>query len=260
MTLSIIKGKKCRVIIFFITLSFLSCAPKGIKLPETKPGNVVTHRVLPGESWESLSIVYYGTKKKAELLARFNGMDPEKRPEPGVGIRIPLSSSDLRYLNRKARAIEKYNEGLELASKRRFSQAVKKFDEALKLDSTLNDAVFNKAVCYQKLGFYSKASEILTSLVASVDNNEKYLFALGNSQFHLKEYGEAVETFQKVLEMNPSHLKALYSLAVTYEKLKRMDDAEKTWKNYLEMDSTSEWADSARRHLEALREGGGDKN
>jgi len=187
-------------------------------------------------------------------------MDPERGPEPGTGIRIPLTGSDLKFLRKRARAIGIYNEGLELASRRKYAQAIEKFDEALKLTPDLDDARFNKAVCYQKLGAHIQAVEILTSLVAREQDNEKYLFALGNSRYHLGRYREAAETFRRVLKLNPKNLKSLYSLAVTYEKLNRTDDAVKTWERYLGMDDSSEWADSARRHLQSLREGGGDKN
>jgi len=216
--------RECRrtikgVLLLIVVFTLASCASKRVTVLEVPPENIVTHRVLPGESWETLADDYYGTEKRAEELARFNGMDPDRGPEPGTGIRIPLTGSDLKFLRKRARAIGIYNEGLELASRRKYAQAIEKFDEALKLTPDLDDA-----------------------------------------RYHLGRYWEAAETFRRVLKLNPKNLKSLYSLAVTYEKLNRTDDAVKTWERYLGMDDSSEWADSARRHLQSLREGGGDKN
>ena len=237
-------------LVFLVSLVLMiSCAPGRVPRREVKPEDVVTHRVIPGETWESLSRDYYGTEKRADETLK-----------PGTGVRVPLNRTDLRYLRKKARAVGVYNEGLELVSRKMYGKAVEKFREALKLDPSLRDAEFNIAVCWQKLGLHEKAVGILESLVKRSGPEERYLFALGNSRFHLKEFGKAADTFKKVLALNPSNLKALFSLAVTFEKMGRKDDAVETWRRYLKLDKSGEWADSARRHLESLTKGGGGSN
>ncbi|HEV2990312.1 MAG TPA: CHAT domain-containing protein [Candidatus Angelobacter sp.] len=47
---------------------------------------------------------------------------------------------------------------------------------------------------------------------------------------------------------------ALFNLAITYEKLQILDMAAQRWKEYLQLDSTSPWADEAREHLKLEQE------
>jgi len=247
--------------IMFVAALFVlpSCAPKRVQVPEMKPGRVVTHRVLPGESWESISEDYYGTSTRAVELARFNGMEISDRLEPGSGVRIPLNREDQRYLEHKAKALKIYNEGTDLSSRGEYVKAIEKFNEALKINPALVDAKFNKAICFQKLGLHGKAEPILKELARKYKSDQRYLFAYGNSLFYLGRLKEALSAFQKVLKRNPDHLKSLYAIAVVYEKIGEKRKAIDLWKKYLKKDIESEWADSAREHLKRLEgEGGGE--
>jgi CHAT domain-containing protein len=46
---------------------------------------------------------------------------------------------------------------------------------------------------------------------------------------------------------------ALYNLAIALEKSEQLDRAEVIWEDYLKVDSSSGWAQDARRHLEAIK-------
>jgi len=247
-------------ILFVVTLFILpSCAPKRVQVPEVKPDRVITHRVLPGESWESISEDYYGTSDRAVELARFNQMKVSDKLRPGSGVRIPLRREDKRYLEHRARALKIYNEGTDLSSHGKYVKAIEKFNEALKIDPALVDARFNKAICFQKLGLHGKAEPILKELVRKYPSEQRYLFAYGNSLFYLGRLKEALSVFQKVLKQDPDHLKSLYAVAVVYEKLGEKGKAIDSWKKYLKKDIETEWADSAREHLKRLEgEGGGE--
>ena len=50
------------------------------------------------------------------------------------------------------------------------------------------------------------------------------------------------------------HASALFNLAIAYEKTQAWDLAVETWEKYLQVDSTSEWADEARQRLAAAKE------
>jgi len=245
----------------FLVVVFLllpSCAPKRVQVPEMKPGRVITHRVLPGETWESISEDYYGTSARAKELARFNGMDINEQLKPGSGVRIPLSREDQRYLEHKTKALKIYNEGTDLISKGEYVKAIEKFNEALRINPYLVDAKFNKAICFQKMGLHGKAKPILEELVKKYPSRQRYLFAYGNSLFYLGRLREALSTFQRVLKQNPEHLKSLYAVAVVYQKLGEKGKAIDAWKRYLKIDTDSEWAKTAKEHLKKLEgEGGG---
>src|SRR4029077_6076715 len=52
---------------------------------------------------------------------------------------------------------------------------------------------------------------------------------------------------------------ALYNLAIAYEKTQAWDLAVSTWEKYLEVDSSSGWANQARQHLKDGKAQIGDK-
>jgi len=246
------------VVMLVIVLS--SCGVRKVQPPPARPGKVVTHRVAFGETWRSIARDFYGDESRAKEIASYNGMKIGEKPEPGSGLRIPLKAGDAEHLEMRRKALSLYNDGLDLASKRRFAAAIETFDRALELDGGIEMARYNKAVCYQNLGMHDRAVKILEVLCRANPKNVDYLFALGNSFFYLGRYSEAEERFDAVLKIKSGHLKALYALATVYEKEGRSEKAIETWRRYLALDGTSEWADEARKHLSSLQGASGGRH
>ncbi len=241
------------VILFAILAAAMaSCGGGGKGVSTGEPASTVTHKVVPGESWESVSEDFYGSTARAEALANFNGADLSAPPPAGKGIRIPLSADDLDMLDSRLDAASIYNEGLDLVVQGDYAGAVDKFRGALKLDSDLHEASFNLAVTYQKLGLQSNAETVLEDLVTKEPGNAEYYFALGNARFYQGHYSNAARAFRWALDVDPDHLQALYSLAVCQEKMGDESKARGTWRKYLELDPDSEWADEARARLGVL--------
>jgi tetratricopeptide (TPR) repeat protein len=235
-----------------LAAAIASCGGGGKNVGTGIPAGTVTHKVVPGESWASISEDYYGSASRAEALADFNGADHSAPPPAGKGIRIPLSPGDLDKLESRLDAAAVYNEGLDLAVSGDYAGAVERFREALEKDPGLREASFNLAVTYQKLGLQSNAETVLEDLVMKEPGNARYYFALGNSRFYQGDYNQAAKTFLQALDADPGHLQSLYSLAVCQEKMGDESKAKETWRRYLELDSGSEWAAAARARLEAL--------
>ncbi len=63
---------------------------------------------------------------------------------------------------------------------------------------------------------------------------------------------EAVETAKLALEREPGHAQARYVLALALDRTALRAEARRAWQSYLEVDSTSEWADEARTRVAAL--------
>jgi CHAT domain-containing protein len=78
-----------------------------------------------------------------------------------------------------------------------------------------------------------------------------YLVRAGKEQRAL-DVGRAVEAATRALEIDPAHPAALFNRALALEALRHDDDARQTWREYLEVDFTSGWADEAREHLDSL--------
>ena len=250
--------KRTALALPFIFLLVLSCAGRKDVLRPERAEQIVTHEVRYGETWESIATDFYGGAERAEALARYNGRDPLLQPEPGAGVRIPLSRGDVRTLRSRLDAVEIYNEGLDLASQGDYAGAVESFRGALERDSDFADASFNLAVTYRKLGLHDKAATVLEDLVMRHPENPEYLFALGHARFSSGELAGAERSFLGALSADPGHLKSLFALAAVLEKEGKTEKARDRFVEYLIRDPEGEWAEEARSRVEELnRELGG---
>ncbi len=241
-----------RLIIVCCLVCVISCAGRRPGTPGRRTERTVTHRVLGGETWESIARDYYGDRSRAEEVAAHNGFVGHEQPPVGVGIRIPLSRHDVRSLEKRLEAARIYNIGLELASSGNFAEAVMKFEEALRIDTGMKEARFNLAISYQKQGLQRRAIALLGELLSSYPENREYHFALGHSLFSTGDLAGAEASFRQTLAIDPLHLKALFSIAVVHEKMGKEKMAAAEWKRYLDLDPGSEWADEARSRLDIL--------
>jgi tetratricopeptide (TPR) repeat protein len=244
--------KRLLPFLLFPMLALVSCAGQQEALRPDRAEQIVTHEVRYGESWESIAGDFYGDGSRAAALASYNGGDPQRPPEPGSGIRIPLTGKDIRTLESKLEAADLYNEGLDLASSGNYAGAVERFRIALERDPRFADASFNLAVTYQKLGLHDKASTVLESLVMRHPENPDYLFALGHSYFRTGAFDRAEKSFLGALSIDPDHLKSLFALATVYEREGKIEEARNRFAEYIIRDSGGEWAEEARSRLERL--------
>jgi CHAT domain-containing protein len=70
----------------------------------------------------------------------------------------------------------------------------------------------------------------------------------------LKHYAESQDHLKKALELDNSLLEARFNLALVLEKMGLPDAAAESWRQYLQQDSASAWANEARQNLRALEE------
>lgn len=68
------------------------------------------------------------------------------------------------------------------------------------------------------------------------------------------DVGASLAHFERALELDGSLLDAIFNRALALERLKAFGQAQEAWMRYLERDSSSGWAEEARRHLELLDE------
>lgn len=236
-----------------------SCAGGGRAPESVEPDRIVTHRVLPGETWESISEEFYGTRERAGELARFNGSRKGEDLDPGTGVKVPLIRRDMSRIRERLDAMDIYNEGVEMAERGDYPGAVRKFEQALDIEPGATEASFNLAVTLQKMGRHKDALAILEDVIEERPERAEYHFAAGNSLFYIGRYDEAVDTFRRALRYDPAHLESIFSLAASLERLGRKDEAIETWEYYIEKAPEGDWTEEARRRLDGLRrKGSGD--
>lgn len=72
---------------------------------------------------------------------------------------------------------------------------------------------------------------------------------LGVAWLEKGDFKRSLDSFNKALQLDGNLLEALFNRALCYEKQSRFDEAKADWNEYLKRDSSSPWADEARRHL-----------
>lgn len=108
---------------------------------------------------------------------------------------------------------------------------------------------------------FKEAIDALTKAVKADEKNAKYQNDLGAAflEFAANDKAEktenlvrANEAFSKALELDTEFPEARFNKSLTLQKLDLLQQAKESWEIYLQKDSTSKWADEARKNLEKL--------
>jgi CHAT domain-containing protein len=118
-------------------------------------------------------------------------------------------------------------------AEKNFDKAIAHFEEALKADP-------NNAQIYADLG------------AAWLEKGKRD--ASANSGNSLEELARSLENLHKALQLDPNLLDALFNRALSLQEQKLWKQAEEAWNEYLTHDSTSAWAQEARRKLAELQQ------
>ncbi|MEJ7862845.1 MAG: CHAT domain-containing protein [Pyrinomonadaceae bacterium] len=94
-------------------------------------------------------------------------------------------------------------------------------------------------------------AEILSDLGTAYLEKSKIL-SEGKDGKSLELAAKALENFQKAIEISPRLFEARFNKAGCLQILHLPKQAEKAWRDYLEIDSDSQWAEEARRNLQLL--------
>lgn len=117
----------------------------------------------------------------------------------------------------------------------------------------LTDKNFDTAIKYFNLALNKdeKNGEIHNDIAVALIAKER---AKNDNEVSIEGYADALEHLHKAVELNPNSLDALFNLALCRQYQMLWRTAGETWKQYLEKDSTSEWADEARKNLNDIEE------
>lgn len=104
---------------------------------------------------------------------------------------------------------------------------------------------------------YPKAISEFESALKFANTNAKIHNDLGVAHFEqakngdkkLEELARSLEEFTKATELDPNLLEALFNKSLALQELNMPREAKESWTLYLQKDSSSPWADEARKHL-----------
>ena len=104
----------------------------------------------------------------------------------------------------------------------------------------------------------------LEAALKSADKDARIHNELGSAHFQLagtgprenklEELARSLEQFTKATELDPNLLEALFNRALVLQEMSLPQEAKEAWTRYLKKDSTSPWADEARRHLSQIKD------
>ncbi|KAK5617657.1 hypothetical protein CRENBAI_002173 [Crenichthys baileyi] len=96
-----------------------------------------------------------------------------------------------------------------------------------KIQDYVLTAHLNLALCFLRLKEFSQAVESCNKVIEQDESNEKALYRRGEARLLRNEYSLAMADFQKVLEVNPSNRAARTQLSSCQSKMKEHQEQEK---------------------------------
>ncbi len=218
-------------------------------------GHSLEHTVAEGETLRRIADNYFGDPDLADLIATRNGITDPDRIVPGSVLILDFDESQWQGASRRSVALDAYNKGVDLMAQDRLAEAEKQFRLALQTAPDLQSASYNLALVLSRRGKNSEALVILEKLTDARPEVTDFNFARGHCLFQLTRFAEAATQFETVLKIDAGHKRAAFGLARSLQEDGQKDKAREAWKRYLELDSTSSWADVAQRNLRKLRDG-----
>jgi tetratricopeptide (TPR) repeat protein len=132
----------------------------------------------------------------------------------------------------------------------RFEDAAVLYGRCLALDSADASAAFNQANC---LVATDQPDEAKAAYLRALKVDPRFVEAWFNFAGLLKEHGDfdaARRHLATAIRLDRDYADAIYNLAALEFEAENLAEARRWWSRYLELDQTSEWAQSARRGIQ----------
>jgi Tfp pilus assembly protein PilF len=136
---------------------------------------------------------------------------------------------------------------------RRGDEARQTFERVLSIDPRAGVAANNLAWMYAESGSSLElAAQLAETAKAALPNRAEVHDTLGWVHYKRDAFPQAIEAFQRSLELDPRSADASYHLALAYERIGDKARARLALEQYLKLDGTSSRSTEAKRRLESL--------
>ena len=143
--------------------------------------------------------------------------------------------------------------GLLLNKLKRYKDAIPFLTKSLELNPESEKGWFNKGWALDEIGEYEKALTCLQKALDLRENAETFT-RLGITKFHLKKYEEAINYFNKSIQLKPKYDEAYYFKGILFKALKKYKEAISNFEDAYKFNSKNEKAkneiDVCRRMIE----------
>jgi tetratricopeptide (TPR) repeat protein len=133
-------------------------------------------------------------------------------------------------------------------------EAIEAYKRAIELNPQAAGALLNLGTIHYKLRCFKEAEDYYRRAVEIDPRYALAHFNLGNLYDELGNAALAEQHYERALEINPHYADAHFNIALLCEKRGDPLRAVRHWKAYLKLDTTTAWADIARRQLARLRD------
>ena len=146
-----------------------------------------------------------------------------------------------------------FEKGLELEKTGApFDQIIDAYEKAAQLDPNSAGALVNLGTVFFNGHAWADAEKQYKRAIEIDPEYALAHFNLGNLYDERGDPVSATRHYQEAIRLHPNYADAHYNLALLYQGLRDILSAMRHWRAYLKLDSTSTWAQIARRELAKL--------
>ena len=156
-------------------------------------------------------------------------------------------------LRNKIEADRWFERGLELEQTGApYEQIIEAYQKASELDPQSAGARVNLGTAYFNGHAWAEAEREYLKALEIDPHYSLAHFNLGNLYDERTDSENALHHYHEALRIHPAYADAHYNLALLYQSLRDVMNAVRHWKAFLKLDSTSTWAQIAKRELAKL--------
>lgn len=146
-----------------------------------------------------------------------------------------ISNDAFALNNQDSKLVKYFNNGLKLAEKKNFNDAINQFLKAQQIEPSDKDTYRMLAYCY--LQTYDTLSAILNyERIIGIDPYDLEIrIYLSSAYMNQKRYDDALKQLEYALNVQPSNPKALLNLALLYDRQKNFMEAKKIYDKVLKI-------------------------
>ena len=148
-----------------------------------------------------------------------------------------------------------FQKGLELEqSNAPVEEAIEAYLKAVEFNPSAAGALVNLGTIYFHQREWLKSEHYYQAAVEADPNYPLAHYNLGNLYDERSDVNRAYSHYHAALRLHPQYADAHYNLALLHQGQGEMMKALSHWQTYLKLDSTSQWAQVARREIEKIKQ------
>ena len=166
------------------------------------------------------------------------------------------SFPDRKHSTNRLRESENwFQKGLELEETGApIEEAIEAYRKVLELNPVAAGALVNLGTIFYRQRKFTEAEKYYQRAIEADSGYALAQFNLGNLYDEQGRLEDALLHYRRALELNPKYADAHFNLALLCERTGDNLKAVHHWKSYLKLDSSGQWAETAKRQLERLRQ------